>query len=305
MKTLISIVGPTAVGKTALALELAKKFNTEIISADSRQLYKEMTIGTAKPSQKELKLVPHHFIDSHSINDSFSAGDFEKEALERIESLFQHHDLLLLAGGSGLFVNAVIEGLDDLPKAKDGVRDTLNKSYKEKGIDFIRKKLKEIDPSYYEEVDISNPQRMIRAIEVFETTGIPFSAWRKNKKKERNFKTISIGLTIERPILYERINHRVDLMMNNGLLKEVEGLYSFKQAPALQTVGYAELFDFIDNKCSLEEAVAKIKQNSRRYAKRQMTWFKKNPTTAWFEPGEIQAIIDHIHNILTKEPNEN
>jgi tRNA dimethylallyltransferase len=277
-------------------LELAKKFNTEIISADSRQLYKEMSIGTAKPSLNELKLVPHHFIDSHSINDSFSAGDFEKEALERIESLFQHHDLLLLVGGSGLFVNAVIEGLDDLPKAKDGLRDTLNKSYKEKGINFIRKKLKEIDPSYYEEVDISNPQRMIRAIEVFETTGIPFSAWRKNKKKERNFKTISIGLTIERPILYERINHRVDLMMNNGLLKEVEGLYSFKQAPALQTVGYAELFDFIDNKCSLEEAVAKIKQNSRRYAKRQMTWFKKNPTTAWFEPGEIQAIIDHIQN---------
>lgn len=296
MKTLISIVGPTAIGKTALTLELGKKFNTEIISADSRQFYKEMNIGTAKPSQEELNLIPHHFINSHSIKDDFSAGEFEKEGLAKLDYLFQQHDLLLLVGGSGLFVNAIVDGLDDLPKAKEGLRETLNQSYKEKGIDFIRERLSEIDSAYYREVDISNPQRMIRAIEVFETTGIPFSTWRKNKKKARKFKTISIGLTIERSILYERINHRVDCMMNNGLLKEVEGLNNFKHLPALQTVGYTELFDYIDNKCSLEEAVAKIKQNSRRYAKRQMTWFKRNPATVWFKPRDLPAIVDYIQN---------
>jgi tRNA dimethylallyltransferase len=298
LKTLISIVGPTAIGKTALALELGKRFNTEIISADSRQLYREMSIGTAKPSQEELNLVPHHFIDSHSIKDDFSAGDFEKEALAKIESLFQQHDLLLLVGGSGLFVNSIIDGLDDLPKAKEGVREALNQSYKEKGIDFIRERLREIDPSYYSEVDISNPQRMIRAIEVFDTTGIPFSAWRKNKKKERKFKTISIGLTIGRPILYERINHRVDCMVNDGLLKEVESLYPYKGYTALQTVGYSELFDYLDGKYSIEEAVEKIKQNTRKYAKRQLTWFRKNENTTWFEPNEVPEIIKYLESNL-------
>lgn len=301
MKTLISIVGPTAIGKTALALEVGKKFNTEIISADSRQFYKEMSIGTAKPNQDELNQIHHHFINSHSIKDNFSAGDFEKEGLERIEYLFQKHDILLLVGGSGLFINAITDGLDDLPKAKEGIREALNQSYKEKGIDFIRKTLNEIDPSYYNEVDISNPQRMIRGIEVFQTTGVPFSIWRKNKKRERNFKTISIGLSIERSILYERINNRVDVMMSNGLLKEVEGLYDFKCLPALQTVGYNELLDYLENKCSLEEAVARIKQNSRRYAKRQMTWFKRNPSTVWFEPDNISGILDYIQNNLTKD----
>jgi tRNA dimethylallyltransferase len=296
LKTLISIVGPTAVGKTALTLELGRQFNTEIISADSRQFYKELNIGTAKPSQEELNQVPHHFINSHSIQDTFSAGDFEKDGLAKIDSLFQRHDLLLMVGGSGLFVNAVIEGLDDLPRPKEGLRELLNQNYKEKGINFIRERLSKIDPVYYKAVDISNPQRMIRAIEVFETTGIPFSIWRKNNKKERNFRTLSIGLNIERNLLYDQINQRVDDMINNGLLKEVETLLPFKEYSPLKTVGYTELFDYIDGKYTLEEAVAKIKQNTRKYAKRQLTWFRKNQNTVWFNPNEIPAVINYIES---------
>lgn len=296
MKTLISIVGPTAVGKTALTLELGRQFNTEIISADSRQFYKELNIGTAKPSQEELNQVPHHFINSHSIHDNFSAGDFEKDGLAKIDSLFQRHDLLLMVGGSGLFVNAVIEGMDDLPRPKEGLRELLNQTYKEKGINFIRERLSKIDPVYYKAVDISNPQRMIRAIEVFETTGIPFSIWRKNNKKERNFRTLSIGLNIERNLLYDQINQRVDDMINNGLLKEVETLLPFKEYSPLKTVGYTELFDYIDGKYTLEEAVAKIKQNTRKYAKRQLTWFRKNQNTVWFNPNEIPAVINYIES---------
>jgi tRNA dimethylallyltransferase len=296
LKTLISIVGPTAVGKTALTLELGRQFNTEIISADSRQFYKELNIGTAKPSQEELNQVPHHFINSHSIQDTFSAGDFEKDGLAKIDSLFQRHDLLLMVGGSGLFVNAVIEGMDDLPRPKEGLRELLNQNYKEKGINFIRERLSKIDPVYYKAVDISNPQRMIRAIEVFETTGIPFSIWRKNNKKERNFRTLSIGLNIERNLLYDQINQRVDDMINNGLLKEVETLLPFKEYSPLKTVGYTELFDYIDGKYTLEEAVAKIKQNTRKYAKRQLTWFRKNQNTVWFNPNEIPAVINYIES---------
>lgn len=296
MKTLISIVGPTAVGKTALTLELGRQFNTEIISADSRQFYKELNIGTAKPSQEELNQVPHHFINSHSIQDTFSAGDFEKDGLAKIDSLFQRHDLLLMVGGSGLFVNAVIKGMDDLPRPKEGLRELLNQNYKEKGINFIRERLSKIDPVYYKAVDISNPQRMIRAIEVFETTGIPFSIWRKNNKKERNFRTLSIGLNIERNLLYDQINQRVDDMINNGLLKEVETLLPFKEYSPLKTVGYTELFDYIDGKYTLEEAVAKIKQNTRKYAKRQLTWFRKNQNTVWFNPNEIPAVINYIES---------
>lgn len=296
MKTLISIVGPTAVGKTALTLELGKKFNTEIISADSRQFYKELNIGTAKPSQGELNQVPHHFINSHSIQDTFSAGDFEKDGLAKIDSLFQRHDLLLMVGGSGLFVNAVIEGMDKLPKPQEGLRELLNQNYKEKGINFIRERLNKIDPFYYKTVDISNPQRMIRAIEVFETTGIPFSIWRKNNKKERNFKTLSIGLNIERTLLYNQINQRVDDMINNGLLKEVETLLPFKEYSPLKTVGYTELFDYIDGNYTLDEAIEKIKQNTRKYAKRQLTWFRKNQNTVWFNPNEIQAVVNYIES---------
>lgn len=294
MKSLISIVGPTAIGKTALAIEVAKQFNTEIISADSRQFYKEMSIGTAKPNDEELQAVPHHFINSHSIQDSFSAGDFEKAGLQKINDLFQFQDVVVMVGGSGLFVNAVLEGLDDLPKAKPGIREGLNRTYQEKGLAFIQQQLLALDPAYYAEVDISNPQRIIRALEVIQSTDIPFSHWRKNKKTDRDFNVISIGLQMERALLYERINRRVDQMTQAGLLKEVENLYDFKDLSALQTVGYAELFNYLDKQCSLEEAIAKVKQNTRKYAKRQITWFKRNQLTTWFESEDLPLILDHI-----------
>lgn len=298
LKTLISIVGPTAIGKTTAAIELARELHTEIISADSRQFYKEMSIGTAKPNEWELGSVPHHFVDSHSINDVFSAGDFEKEGIEKVNFLFEQYNSLVMVGGSGLFVNAILDGLDDLPKAKEGIRESLNKSYQDKGLSYIQSLLKELDPDYYNEVDTHNPQRIIRALEVVESTGIPFSNWRKNKKTTRDFNVISIGLEMERALLYDRINQRVDSMMKEGLLKEAENLYPFKHLPALQTVGYAELFDYFDSKHTLEDAVAKIKQNSRKYAKRQITWFKRNENTAWFDAQDISLITDYIKRKL-------
>lgn len=298
MKTLISIVGPTAIGKTALGIFLGKTFNTEIISADSRQFYREMTIGTAKPTINELKQVPHHFINSHSIHQPLSAGDFEKEGLEKVDLLFQKYDLLIMLGGSGLYVNALIEGLDDLPKPEESIRNLLNESFKEKGLVFLQERLKRIDPSYFKEVDISNPQRMIRAIEVFESTGVPFSHWRKKNKKTRSFRTLSIGLDMDREHLYSKINQRVDSMINSGLLNEVQSLYDVRNTLPLKTVGYTELFDFIEGKHTLEEAIRKVKQNTRKYAKRQLTWFKKNEGTTWFHPDDSDAIISYIKSRL-------
>lgn len=300
LKTLISIIGPTGIGKTTTAIELARMLETEIISADSRQFYKEMSIGTAKPNADELASAPHHFINSHSIQDVVSAGDFEKEGIEKINLLFEQHDTLVMAGGSGLFVNAILEGLDDLPKAKEGVREALNQAYLEKGLSYLQAQLKDLDPHYYHEVDTSNPQRIIRALEVVKSTGIPFSSWRKNKKNARDFNVISIGLEVERAVLYDRINQRVDNMMIDGLLEEAERLYPFKHLPALQTVGYTELFDYFDNKHSLEDAIAKIKQNSRKYAKRQITWFKRNPNTIWFNPSNSSLIKEYLQHSLSE-----
>lgn len=297
MKTLISIVGPTAIGKTSLAIKIAESLQTEIISADSRQFYRELTIGTAKPNKIELHTVPHHFINSHSIKEPFSAGDYENEGIKVINQLFTEYDQLVMVGGSGFFVNAIIQGLDNLPKAKQGIRESLNQAYAENGLAHIQDKLKKIDPSYFSKVDISNPQRIIRALEVFESTGIPFSQWRKNKKSTRNFRVITIGLQMDRALLYERINLRVDMMMNEGLLEEVKSLYDRKSLPALQTVGYKELFDYLDDKCSLEEAIAKIKQNSRKYAKRQITWFKKNEQTTWFDPNDLPSVIAYLKSV--------
>jgi len=298
-KTLISIVGPTGVGKTALAIKLAKEYHTEIISADSRQFYREMNIGTAKPSQEELNSVPHHFINSHSVHDEYSAGDYEKEALACIDTLFKKNDVLILVGGSGLFINAVCTGLDNLPKPASGIRENLVKALQEKGIEYLQDQLQKADPSYYAEVDINNPQRIIRALEVFETTAIPFSAWRKKDMGLRKFNIITIGVNIEREKLYAQINRRVDMMMSHGLLNEVKLLLPYKNRAPLLSVGYSELFDYFDGKYSLEEAIEKIKQNTRRYAKRQLTWFKKNKDTAWFQPDEIPAVIIYIESLLT------
>jgi len=294
MKTLIAVVGPTAVGKTALAIQLAQIFQTEIISADSRQFYEEMSIGTAKPTAEELAAATHHFVNSHTLTRPYSAGDFEKEALEKIEELFQEHAYVVLVGGSGLFVRAVCEGLDNLPKPLEGVRERLNKEFEIHGIGPLQERLAQLDPVYYAEMDIQNPQRVIRALEVCESTGEAFSSFRKQALQKRPFRIITIGLTMDREKLYQRINQRVDMMMDQGLLSEVKSLTEYRHLPALMTVGYAEIFDFIDGKYTLPEAVDKIKQNSRRYAKRQLTWFRKDAQTAWFEPhqlAEIQAYI--------------
>ncbi|MNG82133.1 tRNA dimethylallyltransferase [compost metagenome] len=294
-KTLIAIVGPTAVGKTAMAISLAQYFKTEIISADSRQFYREMTIGTAKPDSEELASAPHHFINSHSITQDYSAGDFEREALDKLDELFRQHDVVVMIGGSGLFVRALCEGLDDLPKAGDEVRERLNNEMAQLGLEQMKERLKTIDPAYYQIADIDNPQRVVRALEVFEATGKPMSFYHKKDLSKRPFDILTIGLNMERSRLYERINLRVERMMEMGLLEEVKSLVPFRSKPALLTVGYAELFDYLDGNISLEEAVERIQQNSRRYAKRQITWFKKYGNTSWFQPDETGTIIDFIN----------
>ena len=297
-KTLIIIAGPTAIGKTTLAISLAKHFKTEIISADSRQFYREMNIGTAKPSAVELKEVKHHLINSHSVLDQFNAGDFEKESIELINKLFLDYDQVIMAGGSGLFINAVSHGFDQLPIATDEIRTYLNTILDEKGIKFLQDRLKKIDPVYYKEVDIFNPQRIIRALEVFESSGKTFSSLRTNIKKQRPFNIVKIGLNTDRNILYERINLRVDQMIKDGLIEEVEGLKSYRHLNPLNTVGYSEIFNYIDGKSTREEAIEKIKQNTRRFAKRQITWFNKSEDIKWFKPDEFDSIIQHLNSIL-------
>lgn len=304
-KTLIAIVGPTAVGKTAMAISLAQYFKTEIISADSRQFYREMTIGTAKPDAEELAGAPHHFINSHSIRQDYSAGDFEREALLRLNELFKQHDVVIMVGGSGLFVRALCEGLDDLPKAGEEVRERLNSEMEQLGIEQMKERLKTIDPAYYKVADIDNPQRVVRALEVFEATGKPMSFYHRKDVDKRPFDILTIGLNMERSQLYARINLRVDRMMETGLLEEVKSLIPFRSKPALLTVGYAELFDYLDGNISLGDAVDKIKQNSRRYAKRQITWFKKYGDTFWFQPTETGDIIDFIQTKLLDGNKEN
>ncbi len=293
-KTLVVVVGPTAVGKTATAIFLANHFGTEIISADSRQFYKEMNIGTAKPDDMELAAAKHHFINSHSIQEEYSAGDFERDALLSLDNIFQEHDVAIMVGGSGLFVKAVCEGLDNLPKAPEGVRDRLNKDFEELGLEYLKDRLKIIDPSFYAAADIDNPQRVIRALEVYEATGMPMSYYQKNNVANRPFDIITIGLNMDREKLYDRINLRVDKMIENGLVAEVESLVAYRQKPAMLTVGYSEIFDYLDKHITLDEAIDKVKQNSRRYAKRQITWFKKYGNTTWFEPTQQQEIKDFI-----------
>ncbi len=297
-KTLIIIAGPTAIGKTALAISLAKHFKTEIISADSRQFYREMNIGTAKPSEAELKEVKHHLINSHSVLDQFNAGDFEKESIELINKLFLNHDQVIMAGGSGLFINAVSHGFDQLPIATEEIRNYFNTILEEKGIKFLQDQLKEIDPVYYKEVDIYNPQRIIRALEVFECSGKTFSSLRTNIKKQRPFNIVKIGLNTDRNIVYERINLRVDQMIKDGLIKEVEGLKSFRHLNPLNTVGYSEIFDYLEGKSNREEAIEKIKQNTRRFAKRQLTWFKKSEDIKWYKPDELEPIIQYLNPLI-------
>ncbi|MBI4945498.1 MAG: tRNA (adenosine(37)-N6)-dimethylallyltransferase MiaA [Bacteroidetes bacterium] len=297
-KYLIVILGPTAVGKTVLAIDIAKEFDTEIISADSRQFFREMNIGTAKPNNEELKSVKHHFINSISVHDEYNAGIFEREALKTLETIYQKNGIAVMTGGSGLYINAVCNGFDELPHADKEIRAKIIEMYKLEGIEYLRDTLKKLDEEHYKKIDIKNPHRLIRAIEVCMVTGMKYSEMRVRDKgqgaKERKFAVIKIGLEMEREKLYERINLRVDEMMKQGLLDEVKNLFKYKHLNSLQTVGYKELFDFMEGKIDLNRAVELIKQNTRNFAKRQMTWFRKDKTIKWFDPREKTKIIQYV-----------
>lgn len=279
-KELIVIIGPTAVGKTAVSVSMAKDLGCEVISADSRQFYREMNLGTAKPTPAEMEGVPHHFINSLSIHDEYSAGMFETDALALLDSLFQTKDHAIMVGGSGLYIDAVCYGVDDLPEANPILREELNNT----PLPDLQQRLKRIDPEYYQTVDLNNPHRLIRAIEVYEATGVPFSAQRRKKKANRPFRIKKIGLEMDREQLYSRIDTRVDRMMEAGLLEEAKTLCPHRQLQALQTVGYRELFRHFDGELTLEQAVDEVKKNTRRYAKRQLTWWRKDQTVIWRNP---------------------
>lgn len=293
-KTLIVIVGPTAIGKTALAITIANTLNTEIISADSRQFFKEMEIGTAKPSNEELDAAPHHFINSHGIKDFFSTGDFEVSALKVIDDIFSRKDQAIMVGGSGLYINAVLNGLDELPQTDLDIREMLNQRLKQEGLASIQAELARLDPEYYAVVDQSNPQRVIRGLEFILSTGKKLSSFQSRTKKVRPFKVVKIGLNKDRAALYRQIDLRVDQMMAKGLLEEVKSLLPFRGYNALKTVGYAELFDYLDGEISLEAAIDKLKQNTRRFAKRQLTWFRRDEEIRWFEPDQTTDILTFI-----------
>ncbi|MDE0773290.1 MAG: tRNA (adenosine(37)-N6)-dimethylallyltransferase MiaA [Ulvibacter sp.] len=280
---LICVVGATAIGKTSLSIALATAFNTEIISADSRQFYSSMNIGTAVPSAQELGAAPHHFIQHKSIFDSYNVGDFEREALLKLDTLFSKKSTAILVGGSGLYVDAVVNGLDHFPDIDKQIREALNTQLDNDGLAFLQQELMRVDPLYYKTMDTENPRRVIRALEIYRATGKPYSSFLKDRAANRNFKTLYIGLTAERPIVYQRINKRVDIMLENGLLEEVKQLRAHKDLNALQTVGYRELFQYFDGTLTLEKAVEEIKKNTRRFAKRQGTWFRKNQQIHWFD----------------------
>lgn len=295
-KYLIVIGGATATGKTSLSIRLAQHFNTEILSCDSRQFYREMTIGTAKPDSEELAAAKHHFIDSLSIEEPYTVGDFEQDALQLLEKLFEKTDILILVGGSGLFIRALCEGLDEFPDVPLSIREELDHLFKEKGIEVMQNELKACDPEYYNQVDLQNPVRLIRALSIYRVSGRPFSEFRKQKKQGRFFEPIYILAEMDRALLYDKINRRVDLMLKNGLLEEARSLYPKKHLNALQTVGYQEFFEHFDGKISLEEAIELVKRNSRRYAKRQMTWFRKNDHWKGFSSSDVEGVIEYVNS---------
>lgn len=304
MKYLVVVVGPTAVGKTALSIKLAKYFETEVLSADSRQFYKEMEIGTAKPTAEEMKGVPHHFVNSRSIHQPYDVGQFEMEALACLDEIFKSHDVAIMAGGSGLFVDAVCRGFDELPKPGPEVRTAVIQLYQRSGIEALQEELRETDPEYYAKVDRQNPQRLMRALEVCRFTGRKFSEMRKGAKAERPFEIIKVGLNTDREVLYQRIDQRMDLMIEAGLFEEAEHLEPFKGLNALQTVGYSEIFGFLGGEYDREEAVRLLKRNSRRYAKRQLTWFKRDEKTRWFAPDDSAGAIRYAKDRMSLEGSE-
>ena len=293
-KRLIVIVGPTAVGKTDIAIQLADYLHTEIVSADSRQIFKELNIGTAKPSSDELTKVPHYFIGNRSIHEEYDAGQYGRDALELIHQLFQKHNQVILCGGSGLYVKAVCEGFDDLPEVPEGIRAKIVDGYEQFGLEWLQKQLKEKDPDFFLVVDQKNPHRLIRALELIETTQQPIGTLRKQKKLQHDFEILKIGLELNREQLYHRIDTRMDQMIEAGLFEEANSFYPLKELNALQTVGYREIFDYLDGLYDKEEAVRLLKRNTRRYAKRQLTWFKKDDEVQWFHPSDFGKIKSYI-----------
>ena len=294
-KYLITVIGPTAIGKTAMAIEIAKHYNCEIISADSRQFFKEMTIGTAVPSQEELKAAKHHFIQNISISEEYNVGDYERDSIAKLDELYKTSNFAIMVGGSGLYIDAVLKGFDDFPDVDISVRETLIANYEEKGIEYLQQELQKLDPVHYNKVAKENPQRLMRALEVCIGSGKPYSSFLNIKKNSRNFTPIIIGLEAERVTMYNRINQRVDIMVNEGLLDEAKELYPHKQLNALQTVGYRELFSHFDGEFTLDFALEEIKKNTRRFAKRQITWFKRTESAKWFDfKTPAEEIINYI-----------
>ncbi len=293
-KTLIVITGPTAVGKTALCLDIAKHFDIPIINADSRQIFRELKIGTARPTEEQMQEVKHYFVGILGLEDYYSASLFEQQVLELLDQQFQTHDYALMAGGSMMYIDAVCDGIDDIPTIDDATRDLMKKRLAEEGLEKLCEELKIIDPDYYDIVDRQNPRRVVHALEICTMTGKPYTSFRKREKRERPFRIIKIGLNRPREELYERINRRVDQMMAEGLLDEVQSLYPRRSLNALNTVGYKELFDYIDGRWPLEEAVERIKGNTRRYARKQLTWYKKDEQIRWFHPDDKETIINYI-----------
>jgi tRNA dimethylallyltransferase len=291
VNTLLIILGATASGKTDLAIKAAKWLGTEIISVDSRQFYRELSIGTAKPSQEQLAEVKHHFIGNISITEKYNISRFEQDVIRLLDELFLSHNTVVMTGGSGLYIDAVCFGLDEQPEHDPAIRQILTMDYKARGIEYLRSELLRLDPAYYQQVDLSNPHRLMRALEVCLMTGKPYSSYRKGKQKKRDFRIVKIGIDIPREELVNRINCRIDNMMAGGLLEEARANMPFRHMNALNTVGYKEMFDYLDGNCSLEEAVEKIRINTRRYAKRQMTWFRKDPEIKWIRPELFSAVV--------------
>lgn len=298
---LISIVGPTAIGKTALSIKLAQHFNTEIISADSRQFFKEMQIGTAAPTKEELSAAPHHFIHHKSITEDYSVGAFEKDAIKKLDELFKQHSIVIMVGGSGLYVDAVTKGLDEFPDVAPEIREQLNTTLEKHGLDYLKNQLKALDEITYNTIALDNPHRVIRALEICIGTGKPYSSFLNKDKGKRNFETISIGLTADRELIYSRINKRVDIMMNEGLLEEVQQLTHYENLNALNTVGYKELFNYLKGNWDKDFAVSEIKKNTRRFAKRQLTWFRKNQTIKWFDYStDVSSVIAYLNSLVIR-----
>lgn len=294
MDTLIIVLGPTGVGKSDISIQLAKHYHSEIISADSRQFFRELTIGTAVPSPDDLKMVPHHFIQTKSIHDYYNVSEYENEALQLVSELFVRINPIVLTGGSMLYVDTICNGIDDIPTVDPEIRDEVIGWYEKNGIEALRQRLLEIDSEYYQIVDLNNPKRLLHAVEIHQMTGMPFTSFRKKTVKERPFRMIKIGINQDRKVLYDRINERVLRMIDAGLLNEAKTVYPHRKLNSLNTVGYKELFSYLDGDCSLDEAIDLIQRNTRKYARKQLTWFRRDQQIKWFEPDQIQKIIDYV-----------